>query len=306
MTTKPRVLVLADVSGWAWDRKGQQYVTHLSDEFDVHLAYMTRPEYGRLDVSTFDLVHCFEVSQIDRLPESIRERRHSAPRIVAGLTAHVWRTWGADRMHAWAESCDALHGNSYLLVDELRQFHARVYYTPNGVDADFWSPEPGFVDMPDIDTRLVACHVGKPNPRKGSAMIVEACRRRDIPLLLCQRSSQIALPPEAIRQLYRASHVQITMSDMDGTPNPMLEAAACGSALISTRIGNMPDLIRHGVNGYLVDRSADALVAALSSLTPARAVAMGRSAREDILHFWTWTRTAEYVRALWRAVLGGR
>ncbi len=50
------------------------------------------------------------------------------------------------------------------------------------------------------------------------------------------------------------------MSDVaDGTPNTALEAAARGCVVISTPVGDMPDLNEHAVNGYLSDRSAEAL-----------------------------------------------
>jgi glycosyltransferase involved in cell wall biosynthesis len=251
--TKKKILVLADVPGWAWDHKGRQYVQHLNgSDFDVALAY--HATLDTFDVTSFDLVHCFEVSQLRAFPLD-----YPVP-IVAGLTAHVWRTWTSSRMHEWAARCVGLHGNSVMLVDDLKRFHERVYYTPNGVDPEFWRParptgaSGAFPATPDRRAiPFTVCHVGKPNPRKGSALIIEACRRADVKLLLCQRTSHIKLPPEQIRRLYWNAHVQITCSDMDGTPNPMLEAAACENIPISNPIGNMPELIVNGVNGHLVD-----------------------------------------------------
>ena len=33
----------------------------------------------------------------------------------------------------------------------------------------------------------------------------------------------------------------------------VIESMACGTPVIATRRGSMPELVRHGVNGYLVD-----------------------------------------------------
>jgi glycosyltransferase involved in cell wall biosynthesis len=39
----------------------------------------------------------------------------------------------------------------------------------------------------------------------------------------------------------------------------ILEAMAAGVVVISTRVGGLPDLIQDGVNGFLIDRSTEAL-----------------------------------------------
>lgn len=291
-TARAHVLVLADVPGWAWDRKAQAYARWLADEFEITVGYHARETYN---FETYDLVHCFEVSQLGAVPQDYRGR------LLAGLTAHVWRTWGEEQMRAWAYRVDGLHGNSKLLVNELRQFHDRVFYTPNGVDPDF------FHRYEPRGPIFTACHVGKPNPRKGGDLIRDVCDDLGVKLTLVQRTSHIRHSWETIRSLYQEAWVQITMSDMDGTPNPMLESAACENALISTPIGNMPEFIVDGTNGYLVDRSKEALAAKLRFFQqyPEAAIALGQEARRTVLRDWTWERQVEHVRAAWREALGG-
>lgn len=328
----PRVLVVADTPGWAWDRKAQEYARWTPpDVFDVTVAYQTQ---GLPDLRTFDLIHLFEVSQLRVIPEGFDRP------VIAGLTAMVWWTWGADRMRAWADRCVALHGNSLMLVEQLRQFHSRVFYAPNGVDLLFWHrPEPRGAAQ-----GFAVCHVGKPNPRKGSSLLIDAARRADVPVYLCQRTAHIRLPSEDIRDIYRRSWAHVSPSDMDGTPNTALEAAACECALISTPIGNMPDVIVHGMNGFLIgqdllpkpfrpwiaalvephpenlpefarwtpdevedrrERLIDEMVIILTWMCdhPGETARMGAEARRTIKKGWTWQHQVPHVTAMWKACL---
>lgn len=306
---KPRILVLADVNGWAWDRKARAYERHLADDFDVTVGYQTAPR--AFEGLPFDLVHCFEVSQLAAIPAN-----HGG-KLIAGLTALVWRTWGEERMRAWAARCDAMHGNSPAIVEALRPFHPRVYYTPNGVDATFFRRY-----RPRRDAEVVACHVAKPTPRKGGAIVVEACRRAGIKCLLVQRTSQIRLPVEQVLDIYQDAWVQVVASAMDGTPNPALESMACGNMLLANAVGNVPELFRDGgVIGFIyenppladaglrTERLADEAVEWYADWLgwckshQDDVVDRGKAARRAIESGWTWAHTTEAVRIMWKDVL---
>jgi glycosyltransferase involved in cell wall biosynthesis len=66
----------------------------------------------------------------------------------------------------------------------------------------------------------------------------------------------------------------------------VFEAMACETAVVSTRVGAVPELIIDGVNGYSaeVDDSKALLsaIVALSQSVEAR-IAMGKTARETVL-----------------------
>lgn len=319
MAKKARVLVLADVPTWAWARKARAYQEHLHDQFDITVAYHAYVP----DLRNFDLIHLFEVSQIGILtavPKSFRPFK-----AVAGLTAHVWRTWGAARMAAWANEVDALHGNSRLLEADLHQFHHRVFYTPNGVDEKFWHR---YIPRDeDWNRPFVIGHVGKPNPRKGGVFIIEAARKLDLEIRSIQRTAKVAMKAEEMLEWYQGIDVQVTCSNMDGTPNPMLEAAACACSLISTPIGNMPEFIESGVNGILipplpgreqgrapvheewadVEKMEQGLLDALIYLRDHRdaQARMARAARATVEAGWTWREQVRYVAHMWQTVLDG-
>lgn len=70
----------------------------------------------------------------------------------------------------------------------------------------------------------------------------------------------------AMPALYNAARSLICASTVEGNPRVTLEAMACGVPIISTRVGIMPLVIEHGVNGWLVDRDPDHLADILRAL----------------------------------------
>lgn len=63
-----------------------------------------------------------------------------------------------------------------------------------------------------------------------------------------------------IGKYYRAIDVYIISSRDEGGPKAVLESMACGIPLVSTKVGQATDLIRHGENGFLADiEDAEAL-----------------------------------------------
>lgn len=295
---RPRIAIIADVRNWAWARKSLQLQAHLADEFEMQVAYLYDRKPDPLPAGA-DLYHTFEVFQASKLPQ--RERLP----YVTGMTAHVWRSWeekhGAGTVNGWALGARAFHANSRLLEEEMLQLLKRpIAYCPNGVDETFFRR----LRPRSSDSRLIVGWVGKPNPRKGSSIVAEACERVGVELRIIDRRHTNALGPEEMREFYQDLHVLAVASDMDGTPNPALEAAACGVAVVSNRIGNMPQFI-DWKNGMLVERDAVSMAAALRELADdvPRAVRMGEAARATIERDWTWSDLSRNYSAMWKAAL---
>lgn len=297
----PRVLVLADVPNWAWARKAAALKAHLAGRVDVTVMCSTDPMAAKvIRDQSHDLYHTFEVCQIGSIPAGWP--------MTTGITAHVVVPKGnytVETIRDCASRSVGFHANSLLLKREMEAHLRRpVYYVPNGVDETFFRRV-----RPRKANRLVVGYVARPNPRKGAGIVEEACKRAGVELRAIVKTWRQALTAEQMREWYQDIHVLAVSSDMDGTPNPALEAAACECAVVTNPIGNMPEFIRSGINGIMTERTVDSLAAALSSLAsrPLPEVeAMGRAARETIVREWTWKHKAIAYAEMWERCLGAK
>jgi len=97
-------------------------------------------------------------------------------------------------------------------------------------------------------------------------------------------------------------------SNVDNYPITVLEAMACGLCVIATRVGGIPYLINHEVDGVLVPpRSADALSAAVQHVAsdPCLSSRISRNARQHV-ECLDWAMVLPTWRQLLAAVSNGQ
>lgn len=89
----------------------------------------------------------------------------------------------------------------------------------------------------------------------------------------------------------------------EGLPRSLLEAAACGRAIVTTTAPGCADFVREGENGLVVPPSDSlALSEALKQLAldPALRVRMGKASREIVLAGYTTTHAAAAAASGWQ------
>ncbi|UYQ95895.1 glycosyltransferase family 4 protein [Chitinophaga horti] len=69
--------------------------------------------------------------------------------------------------------------------------------------------------------------------------------------------------PADIDRIYRSHHVLVLLSAFEGFPMVVEEAMARGLAIISTPVGDIPQHVKDGVNGFLVPGDGDLVAAAM-------------------------------------------
>lgn len=104
-----------------------------------------------------------------------------------------------------------------------------------------------------------------------------------------------------MREWYNDATIYLCASETEGTPNPALEAAACGCTVVSTRVGNMPELLRNRENGILVERQVDSIVAGIRTAIRDQ-VKLATNLYKDI-QAWSWSRRSEQYYRLFEKVV---
>jgi glycosyltransferase involved in cell wall biosynthesis len=128
-----------------------------------------------------------------------------------------------------------------------------VYYVPNGVDENL------FVEKKPVNLyseKFVAGHVGKLAGlgRKGQKEFLEpAAAQAGVIWKGHYNNYTNRVEHNKMVDFYQDIDAFFVASITDGTPNGALEAAACGRPVVTNRIGNMPEFIVNGVNGFLVE-----------------------------------------------------
>ena len=111
---------------------------------------------------------------------------------------------------------------------------------------------------------------------------------------------------EDVAPFYAAFDALVLPSGNEGTPVTVIEALAAERPVVATRVGGVPDVVRDGEDGFLVEAGAtDDLADRLGRLArdPALRARMGKKGRERVLPRYAVDRLVDDVDELYRSLL---
>ena len=307
---RPVVLFVVNRPNWAHDRKTDALAKALGGTYEIVKRYQA--EVSVADFERADCVLLYFWLQVEQMNHPWEVLRKFRDRLVMGICSHfeldgTWRAPGLATLEVLAR---AVFVNNQPLLEEFGPLLSRpVYYTPNGVDTEFFRP--AVPSSPPAPTRPL--RVGWAGSLTNHGTEHRGVHQYIAPAVAAIEGAELRLAAreerwrnqEEMLDFYRSLDVYVCASHSEGTPNPCLEAAACGLPVVTTRVGNMPELIVDGENGFFVERDVADIAGKLALLrdSPELRHRMGQAARMAV-EPWDWKRQAVHYDAMFRSVLG--
>lgn len=248
------------------------------------------------------------------------------------------------------EAADAVIAVSSGMRDDVLSVYPaldpnRVHVVKNGIDTDVWYPAPPergesvLAELGVDPSRPMVAFVGRITRQKGVPHLIAAAHHFDpeVQLVLCagapdtpeiaaEVSSAVAelaaarsgifwvqefLPIGKIREILSAATAFICPSVYEPLGIVNLEAMACGTAVIASDVGGIPEVVDDGVTGMLVHYDATdprdyemRLAAAVNALVadPDKARRYGVAGRQRCIDEFSWAHIAEQTLEIYRKV----
>lgn len=248
--------------------------------------------------------------------------RGSSPLLHAAALVDRWTL--ERRMLDHAEALIAV--SPYVRDHALRRHRDKTFVVPPGVDGSRFVPgqaDPATIlfvgpvarsyDWKGLDVlRHAFLRVRESRPKARLRIVGNGDRYDEVfewGRSVGNVSVERRLSEEALIEAYRSATVVALPSTTDAEAFGMVlaEANACARPVVATRVGGIPDFVRHGENGFLVPRKdSDALAKRLLELleSPGLADAMGRRGRMRVLAEHGWDALTDRTEAILHASLG--
>jgi len=251
----------------------------------------TLSDRKRMNWKRYSLVYYSNYAIFNRVP--CRNRR------ICSVTSHKSLDSKKETIRL-LRGFSAVSVNNRYLESAFRPHVKNLYYTPNGVDTSFFCPHQrsrngklriGWVGNRDRKAKNfpVLHRLLKINPDPFEFDVIAARKgRKDLPK-----------NREQMRDYYQSLDFFLITSSTEGTPNPGLEALSCGVPVISTRVGNMEEIVKDGHSGFFVSPTVKSIMNTLdliSKMPLDKIFQLSVNARRAIVEGkWDW----EYRKVAW-------
>jgi len=280
---------------------------------DVHLVNDLSPGVAvHRNAPHVQILHHLPSSELKQLPLS---RLRVAITLLASLEKRALK-------RARAIICDSSDTMAQALA-RYPEYAEKLRVIPNGVDVNLFTPADRPTECIMAEKPLIVCVARGLEARKGIAYLIEALaaaqRVTPVQLVVIGKDSQrlkqrmLARAGELgvinavtlvdsvslhdLIALYQCATVTVVPSLLEGFSKPALESMACGTPVIGTAVGAIPELLDNSSGVLVTPADAGALAAALIDLLQdsRRVKRMGAAARRRAVTHFAWDTVARRV-----------
>ena len=299
MEHKKNILFIVDVPNWAHDFKTKNLASYLQTDFNINHVYSDTVTESDLNNSdTILIYYCMHLNRMPHLRECFVRNKH---KLLIGICSHaeIDNPEVIDIIKSLAVGVFVV--NNFMYQKARTTFDLPVFYTPNGVNADFYKTR----STKPVNDKLRIGWAGSlknhgDHHRGYSNVIVPAISGLDSIEFITANREEKWRTPEEMKEFYYSLDLYICSSINEGTPNTTFEAAACGVPVLTTKVGNMPELIIDGFNGMFFDGSPTDLKIKIEHLKNNHPIlyALSENMNTEILH-WDWSvKSQTYLKML--------
>lgn len=201
------------------------------------------------------------------------------------------------------------------VLERLPEMSASVKVVPNYVNTEIFHP--ARLPNPDYDCLFV----GRLAPQKNVQSLLEAVQNTGQKLTLIgsghlKDDLKARYPDENIQwfanvpnselpQYMQRARLFILPSHYEGHPKSLIEAMACGLAVIGADSPGIREMIRHGETGWLCGVDSESIQAAIQKLLadPNLCVQLGRNARQYVVDNFSLDKILSTESKIYREIL---
>ena len=278
-----RALLIADSPGWAYDIEAQSIKRHASKfgwEAEVGYVRDLRRKEQSTDLSDFDAI--FWLFWYHAISLGPRLRGFDFQKSAVLVSSHVgWEKRGISisELREILSLFPAVGASSLKLLSEIDIENS--IQIPHGVDRDRFR----FRRLRK-NSKLTLMWVGNPDighhgDLKGLNSIIQPVisrfRKDQIRLITATPSNLV--PYDEMPEFYSRGDILLVTSESEGNPMPVIESMHTGRPVISTNVGVVPELVKNGRNGWIIERNRASLHSAIEDAMKSRS----RLARMGVL-----------------------
>lgn len=240
----PRLLVLPNVRGWAFDQLSQERARYMQSTWHTDLQYVK--ENPVIDQGRYDLMFNpnWGYSSYDAMFHG---------RYVRGINSHKWQRsrFPYRQLRQYLRGAIACIVPNLVQYNLIRRVFPATFLVKEGVDTAVFR---WLYDRTGNDL-VVGWSGNQANRMKRlETVIIPSCRQAGVELRIADVPTR-----EDLNRFYNDVDLVLIASEplYEGNPLSLFEAGACGRAVLATNVGCVPEIVEDKITGLVVESSFD-------------------------------------------------